>query len=77
MSNINKQVLREELSNPSIGGNSHLRKLALALLDELEAAEKRIAELSSNNDMAQEDLLKARRTTVTFQLVIQYVQGIR
>ncbi|AHE72573.1 hypothetical protein M942_04625 [Enterobacter ludwigii] len=47
MSNIDKQALREELSNPAIGSNAHLRKLALALLDELEAAEKRIAELEA------------------------------
>lgn len=39
MSNIDKRALREELSNPAIGSNAHLRKLALALLDELEAAE--------------------------------------
>lgn len=45
MSNIDKRALREELSNPAIGSNAHLRKLALALLDELEVAEKRIAEL--------------------------------
>ncbi|HEY4436063.1 MAG TPA: hypothetical protein VGN40_07855 [Lelliottia sp.] len=41
----NKQALREELSNPAIGTNAHLRKLALALLDEMEAKDKRIAEL--------------------------------
>jgi hypothetical protein len=34
----NKQALRKELSNPAIGSNAHLRKLALALLDELAAA---------------------------------------
>ncbi|EFA4956358.1 TPA: hypothetical protein HIQ31_001285 [Escherichia coli] len=46
MSNIDKHSeLRKELSNPAIGSNSHLRKLALALLDELEAAERRNAEL--------------------------------
>ncbi|EOJ9650228.1 hypothetical protein ACM53C_003818 [Enterobacter roggenkampii] len=46
MSNIDKRAeLRKELSNPAIGSSAHLRKLALALLDELEAAEKRIAEL--------------------------------
>ena len=45
MTNIDKHAeLRKELSNPAIGSNAHLRKLALALLDELEAAEKRIAE---------------------------------
>jgi len=47
MSNIGKRALREELSNPAIGSNAHLRKLALALLDELEAAEKRNAELEA------------------------------
>lgn len=31
----NKQALREELSNPAIGNKDHLRKIALALLDEL------------------------------------------
>lgn len=41
MSNIDKRALRGELSNPAIGSNAHLRKLALALLDELEDAEKR------------------------------------
>lgn len=48
MSNIDKHAeLRKELSNPAIGSNAHLRKLALALLDELEAAEKRIPELEA------------------------------
>lgn len=45
MSNIDKRGLREELSNPAIGNNAHLRKLALALLDELEAAEKKTVEM--------------------------------
>ncbi|MEG5970074.1 hypothetical protein UXP81_02765 [Enterobacter hormaechei] len=48
MSNIDKRAeLRKELSNPANGSNAHLRKLALALLDELEAAESRIAELKA------------------------------
>ena len=47
MSNIDKRALREELSNPAIGSNAHLRKLALALLDELEAKDQRIAELEA------------------------------
>lgn len=42
MINIDKHAeLRKELSNPAIGSNHHLRKLALALLDELESAEER------------------------------------
>ncbi|WP_414455715.1 hypothetical protein [Enterobacter quasiroggenkampii] len=45
MSNIDKRAeLRKELSNPANGSNAHLRKLALSLLDELEAKDKRIAE---------------------------------
>lgn len=39
--------------------------VVLALLDELEAAEKRIAELSSNNDSAHKALIKTRRRAVT------------
>jgi len=42
-----------------------LAKRVLALLDDLEAAEKRIAELEANNDSATEALLKARRRAVT------------
>lgn len=50
MSNIDKHAeLRKELSNPAIGSNAHLRKLALALLDELEAKDKRIAELEARD----------------------------
>ncbi|EOH9009997.1 hypothetical protein ACMD7D_004195 [Citrobacter freundii] len=45
MTAIDKHAqLRKELSNPAIGSNHHLRKLALSLLDDLEAAENRIAE---------------------------------
>ena len=47
MSNIDKRALREELSNPAIGSNAHLRKLALALLDELEAKDNRINRLEA------------------------------
>ena len=56
MSNIDKHSeLRKELSNPAIGSNSHLRKLALALLDELEAEQRisatwrKTAESNSDN----------------------------
>lgn len=48
MTGLNKHAqLRKELSNPAIGSNHHMRKLALSLLDDLEAAEKRIAEQSA------------------------------
>lgn len=48
MTALNKHAqLRKELSNPATGSNHHLRKLALSLLDELEAAEKRMAELEA------------------------------
>ncbi|MDW2646426.1 hypothetical protein RYZ59_23015 [Citrobacter sp. HN-141] len=56
MTALNKHAqLRKELSNPATGSNHHLRKLALSLLDDLEAAEKRIAELRDwNAGLAQE-----------------------
>ncbi|MGY9340884.1 hypothetical protein ACTM7U_14735 [Citrobacter braakii] len=48
MTALNKHAeLRKELSNPAIGSKDHLRKLALSLLDELGAAEKRITELEA------------------------------
>ncbi|MBJ8742609.1 hypothetical protein I5370_21525 [Citrobacter sp. FDAARGOS_156] len=40
--------LRKELSNPAIGSNHHLQKLAISLLDELEARDKHIAELEKS-----------------------------
>lgn len=55
MSNIDKRAeLRKELSNPAIGSNSHLRKLALALLDELEAKDAQIANLTAERDALRE-----------------------
>lgn len=45
MTALNKRAqLRKELSNQAIGSNHHLRQLALSLLDELDSAEKRMAE---------------------------------
>ncbi len=46
--------LRKELSNPSIGSNHHLRKLALSLLDELEVSESKCRELAAENSHARE-----------------------
>ena len=39
--------LRAELSNPANGSKDHLRKLALLLVEALEKAQQRIAELES------------------------------
>lgn len=54
MSNIDKRALKEELSNPAVGSNAHLRKLALALLDELEAKDAQIANLTAERDALRE-----------------------
>jgi len=77
MSNIDKRALREELSNPAIGSNSHLRKLALALLDELEAAEKRTAELTGENEyirkrFKESDLLFGKNLLVMQAAIIEW-----
>ncbi|TYF59876.1 hypothetical protein DJ490_07960 [Enterobacter hormaechei] len=60
MSNIDKRALREELSNPAIGSSTHLRKLALALLDELEAAESGFPPLTVERLMREKDALEKR-----------------
>lgn len=53
MTALNKWAeLRKELSNPAIGSNHHLRKLALSLLDELEGEAGRIKELESQRQLA-------------------------
>ncbi|GJL45252.1 TPA: hypothetical protein U2L65_000693 [Citrobacter farmeri] len=44
---MTNSALREELLNLAIGSNHHLRKLALSLLDELEAKDEKIAELEA------------------------------
>lgn len=50
---LNKYAaLRKELSNPAIGSNHHLRKLALSLLDDLDGKEGRIKELDSQRALA-------------------------
>ncbi|EBL5309552.1 ead/Ea22-like family protein [Salmonella enterica subsp. enterica serovar Newport] len=61
MSNIDKQALREELSNPAIGSKDHLRKLALSLLDELEhykSREERVTKLVLDNSTSWDALYK-------------------
>ncbi|EDH6023108.1 ead/Ea22-like family protein [Salmonella enterica subsp. enterica serovar Kisangani] len=59
--NIDKQALREELSNPAIGSKDHLRKLALSLLDELEhykSREERVTKLVLDNSTSWDALYK-------------------
>ncbi|MDE9659735.1 hypothetical protein HV265_17220 [Citrobacter sp. RHBSTW-00678] len=57
MTALNKHAqLRKELSNPATGSNHHLRKLSLSLLDDLEAAEKRIAELDASHSKLREGM---------------------
>lgn len=76
MSNIDKRAeLRKELSNPANGSNAHLRKLALALLDELDAAEERYEDMLRQarsfreaHDSASELILKMERNKPTVKL---------
>lgn len=59
--NIDKQALREELSNPAIGSKDHLRKLALSLLDELDVKEEQRANWFQMTQKLGEDLDAAER----------------
>ncbi|EHQ1774887.1 ead/Ea22-like family protein [Salmonella enterica subsp. enterica serovar Saintpaul] len=59
--NIDKQALREELSNPAIGSKDHLRKLALSLLDELDFKEEQRANWFQMAQKLGEDLDAAER----------------
>ncbi|ECI2917240.1 ead/Ea22-like family protein [Salmonella enterica subsp. diarizonae] len=58
---IDKQALREELSNPAIGSKDHLRKLALSLLDELDVKEEQRANWFQMAQKLGEDLDAAER----------------
>lgn len=58
---IDKQALREELSNPAIGSKDHLRKLALSLLDELDVKEEQRANWFQMTQKLGEDLDAAER----------------
>lgn len=63
MTALNKHAqLRKELSNPAIGSKDQLRKLAKSLLDELEAAEKRIAELSASHSKLRDTMAGIHNT---------------
>ncbi|EOF7608651.1 hypothetical protein ACK2KQ_004985 [Citrobacter freundii] len=77
MTVLNKhRELRKELSNPAIGSNHHLRKLALSLLDELETKEEQRAnwfqmaqKLGEDLDAAEKRIaeLETRTITVKFE----------
>lgn len=74
---IEKQRLREELSNPAIGSNAHLRKLALALLDELESAEKQSAVRLEALDNRIAELNTMRYRIKTLNGTVDIVDGQR
>ena len=59
MTALNKQALREELE---ICSKDRMRRIALALLDELEAAEKRIAELSASHSKLRDAMAAIHNT---------------
>lgn len=74
---IEKQRLREELSNTAIGSNAHLRKLALALLDELESAEKQSAVRLEALDNRIAELNTMRYRIKTLNGTVDIVDGQR
>ncbi|SAF04228.1 Uncharacterised protein [Enterobacter hormaechei] len=78
MSNIDKRAeLRKELSNPANGSNAHLRKLALALLDELEAKDAQIANLTAERDALREGAMgdaKHSNTRAAADIYFQLVE---
>ncbi|EOD6527537.1 hypothetical protein ACJ2CC_000631 [Klebsiella pneumoniae] len=59
--------LRAELSNPAIGTNSHLRKVALSLVETLEGKERTIQVLESSYNEQTEALEKATKTISELQ----------
>lgn len=72
---IDKQALRDELSNPAIGTKEHFRKLSLSLLDELEAADERYEDMLRQarsfreaHDSASELIRKMERNKLTVKL---------
>ncbi|EBI9621898.1 ead/Ea22-like family protein [Salmonella enterica subsp. enterica serovar Brunei] len=73
MSNIDKQALREELSNPVIGSKDHLRKLALSLLDELDVKEEQRANWFQMAQKLGEDLDAAEKRIAEQR---EYYEGV-
>ena len=81
MSNIDKRALREELSNPAIGSNSHLRKLALALLDELEAVQTvsaaRLVAIDTTHKMFQRERDRAEKAEKRIAELEALARGVK
>lgn len=73
MTALNKHAqLRKELSNPAIGSKDQLRKLAISLLDDLEAKEEQRAnwfqmaqKLGEDLDVAEKRIAELEARTVT------------
>lgn len=76
MSNIDKRALREELSNPAIGSNAHLRKLALALLDELETKEEQRANWFQMAQKLGEDLDAAEKRIADYHRALNNLASV-
>ncbi|EAT7908365.1 ead/Ea22-like family protein [Salmonella enterica] len=70
---IDKQALREELSNPAIGSKDHLRKLALSLLDELDVKEEQRANWFQMAQKLGEDLDAAEKRIAEQR---EYYEGV-
>ncbi|HGG3410446.1 TPA: ead/Ea22-like family protein [Salmonella enterica subsp. enterica] len=70
---IDKQALREELSNPAIGSKDHLRKLALSLLDELDVKEEQRANWFQMAQKLGEDLDAAEKRNAEQR---EYYEGV-
>lgn len=69
--------LRAELSNPAVGSKDHLRKLALSLVEALEKAQQRNAELEAQNEYIRKryqqlDLLIGKNILVMQAAIIEW-----
>ncbi|EPD6375331.1 hypothetical protein ACSC3Z_002051 [Citrobacter freundii] len=77
MTVLNKhRELRKELSNPAIGSNHHLRKLALSLLDELETKEEQRANWFQMAQKLGEDLDAAEKRITDYHTVLNNLAAV-
>ncbi|HDX8776522.1 TPA: ead/Ea22-like family protein [Klebsiella oxytoca] len=77
MNIIELAQLRVELSNPAIGSKDHLRKLSLSLVEALEKAQQRNAELETQNEYIRKryqqlDLLIGKNILVMQAAIIEW-----